>query len=164
MRRRDFLRLGGAAPLWAAASRAATTPAAKQLRFVALGDHGTGREGQKQVAAQAAVWAYRNGLDFLLSLGDKDIYFACDTSLFSDMQLIGKSGVDLAVLPIGDLFTMGPEDGLRAVKLIQPVRVLPIHYDTFDVIQQDANIWKTRVEQETGAQVAVLQPGESLAL
>jgi L-ascorbate metabolism protein UlaG (beta-lactamase superfamily) len=80
------------------------------------------------------------------------------------MKLIGEEGVDLAVLPIGDNFTMGPEDSLRAVKLIEPARVLPIHYDTFDVIQQDAMAWKTRVEQETNTKVAVLKPGESLAL
>jgi len=105
-----------------------------------------------------------NPRGFLFYIQGKKLYHACDTGLFFDMKLIGEEGVDLAVLPIGDNFTMGPEDSLRAVKLIEPARVLPIHYDTFDVIQQDAMAWKTRVEQETSAKVAVLKPGESLAL
>ena len=62
---------------------------------------------------------------------------ACDTGLFYDMKLIGEAGIDLAVLPIGDNFTMGPDDALRAVQLIEPRLVLPIHYDTFEVIKQD---------------------------
>ena len=53
-----------------------------------------------------------NPAGFLLKLADATIYFACDTALFSDMQLIGKAGIDLAVLPIGDLFTMGPADSI----------------------------------------------------
>lgn len=105
-----------------------------------------------------------NPCGFLFYIQDKKIYHACDTGLFYDMKMIGEEGIDLAVLPIGDNFTMGPEDGLRAVKLIEPGQVIPIHYDTFDVIQQDAAAWKTRVEQETGAIVAVLQPGESITL
>ena len=105
-----------------------------------------------------------NPCGFLFYIQGKKIYHACDTGLFYDMKLIGEEGVDLAVLPIGDNFTMGPDDSLRAVKLIEPARVLPIHYNTFDVIQQDAMAWKTRVEQETNTKVAVLAPGESLAL
>jgi L-ascorbate metabolism protein UlaG (beta-lactamase superfamily) len=80
------------------------------------------------------------------------------------MKLIGEEGIDLAVLPIGDNFTMGPDDALRAVKLIEPKQVLPIHYDTFDVIRQDPADWKSSVEKETGARVALLKPGESLSL
>jgi L-ascorbate metabolism protein UlaG (beta-lactamase superfamily) len=57
---------------------------------------------------------------FLLTLADGKIYFACDTALFSDMERIGAQGIDLAVLPIGDRFTMGPDDALAAVKLIKP--------------------------------------------
>ena len=105
-----------------------------------------------------------NPCGFLFYIQGKKIYHACDTGLFYDMKLIGEEGVDLAVLPIGDNFTMGPDDSLRAVKLIEPARVLPIHYNTFDIIQQDAMAWKTRVEQETNAKVAGLAPGESLVL
>ena len=96
---------------------------------------------------------------FLLSLGDKNIYFACDTSLFSDMQLIGKNGVDVAVLPIGDLFTMGPEDSLEAIRLIQPRQVLPSHYGTWPPIEQDAEAWAKLVREETDAEPIVLSPG-----
>lgn len=101
---------------------------------------------------------------FLLYLGGKKIYHACDTGLFYDMKLIGEEGIDLAILPIGDNFTMGPDDALRAVKLISPKQVVPIHYDTFEVIRQDARQWAQRVAQETGCAVAPLQPGERIAL
>lgn len=63
-----------------------------------------------------------NPCGFLLYLDGKKIYHACDTGLFGDMQLIGEEGIDLAILPIGDNFTMGPDDALRAVKLIRPNR------------------------------------------
>jgi L-ascorbate metabolism protein UlaG (beta-lactamase superfamily) len=88
------------------------------------------------------------------------IYNAADTALFSDMKLIGEDGVDLAILPIGDNFTMGPDDALKAVKFIQPKKVMPIHYNTWDLIAQDANAWAERVRQETPAQPLVPKPGE----
>ena len=104
-----------------------------------------------------------NPCGFLLTTNDgKRIYMAQDTGLFGDMKLIGEEGIDLAVLPIGDNYTMGPDDALRAVKLIQPKTVVPIHYNTFDVIKQDARAWAARVEKETSAKVVVLKPGESL--
>ena len=65
-------------------------------------------------------------------------YFACDTALFSDMKLIGAAGLDLAALPIGDNYTMGPDDALEAVRLLRPRRVVPIHVGTWPVIAQDA--------------------------
>ena len=105
-----------------------------------------------------------NPCGFLFYIQDKKIYHACDTGLFYDMKLIGEEGIDLAILPIGDNFTMGPEDCLRAVKLIEPKNVLPIHYDTFDVIKQDPEAWRSQVEKETSSQVTVLKPGESLEL
>jgi len=100
-----------------------------------------------------------NPCGFLFYVKGKKIYHACDTGLFYDMKLIGEEGIDLAILPIGDNFTMGPDDSVRAVKLIQPKQVVPIHYDTFDVIKQDPAAWKKRVEQETSARVALLKPG-----
>lgn len=104
-----------------------------------------------------------NPCGFLLTTNDgKKIYLAQDTGLFGDMKLIGEEGVDLAALPIGDNYTMGPDDALRAVKLIQPKTVVPIHYNTFDVIQQDPQAWAGRVESETGTKAVVLKPGESL--
>jgi L-ascorbate metabolism protein UlaG (beta-lactamase superfamily) len=105
-----------------------------------------------------------NPCGFLLTAEGRKIYLAADTGLFYDMKLIGEEGIDLAMLPIGDNFTMGPDDALRAVKLIQPAKVVPIHYDTFDLIKQDPNEWATRVIEETDAEANVLQPGESLTL
>jgi L-ascorbate metabolism protein UlaG (beta-lactamase superfamily) len=71
---------------------------------------------------------------FLLTLDGTRVYFACDTALFLDMKLIGSAGLDLAVLPIGDLYTMGPEDSIDAVKLLAPKRVAPCHYNTWPPI------------------------------
>lgn len=105
-----------------------------------------------------------NPCGFLLYLDGKKIYHACDTGLFYDMKLIGEEGIDLAILPIGDNFTMGPEDALRALKLIQPKKAIPIHYNTFDVIRQDPHAWAAAAEKETGIKVTVLQPGGSVEL
>jgi L-ascorbate metabolism protein UlaG (beta-lactamase superfamily) len=105
-----------------------------------------------------------NPCGFLLYIEEKKIYHACDTGLFLDMKLIGEEGIDLAILPIGDNFTMGPDDALRAVKLIEPVQVVPIHYDTFDVIKQDPQAWASRVEGETSANAKVMKPGDTLEL
>jgi len=105
-----------------------------------------------------------NPAGFLLTLEGKRIYHACDTGLFYDMKLIGEGGLDVAILPIGDNFTMGPEDALRAVKLLEPQVVIPIHYNTFDVIRQDPQAFAARVEAETAARCVVLQPGQSYQL
>ncbi len=101
---------------------------------------------------------------FLLALPKGNVYFACDTALFSDMQLIGQRGIELAVLPIGDLFTMGIEDSIAAVKLIKPRRVAPAHYNTWPPIEQDASAWAERVRQETEASPEVIQTGETITL
>lgn len=106
-----------------------------------------------------------NPAGFLLTTGEgSKIYMAGDTGLFGDMALIGEEGIDLAVLPIGDNYTMGPADALRAVKLLRPQHILPMHYSTFGVIQQDAAAWKARVEAETSAVVHLLKPGEAITL
>jgi L-ascorbate metabolism protein UlaG (beta-lactamase superfamily) len=106
-----------------------------------------------------------NPAGFLLITNDKKkVYLACDTGLFGDMRLIGEEGLDLAVLPIGDNFTMGPDDALRAVKLLQPKHVIPIHFNTWDLIAQDPDAWANRVIAETTAQAHVLKPGESFSL
>lgn len=102
---------------------------------------------------------------FLITTEDKQrIYLACDTGLFGDMRLIGDEGITLAVLPIGDFYTMGPDDALKAVKLIEPKHVVPTHYSTWDVIKQDGEAWGLRVEKETQAKAHVLKAGESLTL
>ena len=98
----------------------------------------------------------------LTTKSGKKIYIACDTGLFSDMALYGEGGLDLAVLPIGDNYTMGPDDALKAVKLLKPKHVVPCHYNTWPPIAQDADAWAARVHAETDAKVHVLKPGESL--
>jgi L-ascorbate metabolism protein UlaG (beta-lactamase superfamily) len=105
-----------------------------------------------------------NPCGFLFYLEGRKIYHACDTGLFYDMKLIGEEGIDLAILPIGDNFTMGPEDALRAVKLLAPRLVVPIHYDTFDVIKQDPHAWAILVKKETDTDVRVMKPGETIEL
>jgi len=87
------------------------------------------------------------------------IYHAGDTALFSDMQLIGDKGIDVAIVPIGDFYTMGPDDSIKAVNYLKPKFVLPMHYNTFPVLQQDAAAWADRIHKETGAEPIVLDPG-----
>lgn len=101
---------------------------------------------------------------FLISLPRANLYFACDTALFSDMKLIGAKGLDVAVLPIGDLFTMGPEDSLEAIKLLNPRRVVPSHFNTWPPINQDARAWSDRVRETTPAEPVVLKPGDSMPI
>lgn len=99
---------------------------------------------------------------FLLQALGMRIYFACDTALFSDMQLIAREELDVAVLPIGDLYTMGPEDSVEALKMIEPTKVLPTHYNTWPPIEQDADQWARLVREQTGADPIVLNVGESI--
>jgi L-ascorbate metabolism protein UlaG (beta-lactamase superfamily) len=106
-----------------------------------------------------------NPCGFLFYFNDGvKVYDAADTGLFGDMRLIGEEGIDLAILPIGDNYTMGPDDALRAVKLIQPKKVLPIHYNTWPLIAQDAAAWAVRVRQETKTEPIILKPGEWLTV
>ncbi len=102
------------------------------------------------------------GLLLTTNAGEK-IYMAGDTGLFGDMALIGEEGLVLAVIPIGDNYTMGPADALRAVKLLQPEHVIPIHYNTFDLIAQDAKAWAKDVEAQTETVVDLLKPGETFS-
>jgi L-ascorbate metabolism protein UlaG (beta-lactamase superfamily) len=102
-----------------------------------------------------------NPAGFLITFKDGTrVYDAADTGLFGDMRLIGEEGVDLALVPIGDNYTMGPDDALRAVKLIQARQVVPIHYNTWELIAQDASAWAERVRKETQTEPIVLKPGE----
>lgn len=98
----------------------------------------------------------------VVRVGGKTVYFAGDTCLFGDMSLIGEEGLDLAVLPIGDNFTMGPADAVRAAKLLNAGAVIPCHYNTFPLIQQDAEKFKMDVESTTKSRCIVMQPGESI--
>ncbi len=103
-----------------------------------------------------------NPCGFLItSKGGKKAYFACDTGLFYEMKFYGEEGLDLACLPLGDYYTMGPDDALKAVKLLEAKVVIPVHYNTFPLLAQDADAWATRVSAETKTKPLVLKPGES---
>ena len=95
---------------------------------------------------------------FLIRMGAKRFYHSGDTALLADMALL-EGQVDVAMLPIGDNYTMGPDDAARAVTMIKPKVVIPIHYDTWDVIAQDPQAFKRTVGGT--AQVEVLDPGGS---
>jgi L-ascorbate metabolism protein UlaG (beta-lactamase superfamily) len=102
---------------------------------------------------------------FLFDVEDRRIYFAADTALFYDMKLLGEERtIDVALLPVGDNYTMGPDDALRAVQLLTPSLVIPMHYNTFDVIQQDPYAFAQRVKDSTEADCVVLSPGGSVNL
>ncbi|WP_368503562.1 metal-dependent hydrolase [Alkalihalophilus sp. As8PL] len=98
----------------------------------------------------------------LLTLEGKTIYHAGDTALFSDMKLIGERNlIDLAFIPIGDNFTMGPEDASIAAEWLQAKQVVPVHYNTFPVIEQDPNEFAANLSGKKGK---VLEVGESIEL
>jgi L-ascorbate metabolism protein UlaG (beta-lactamase superfamily) len=93
---------------------------------------------------------------FLLNVDNKRIYIAGDTAVYSDMALNARYGLDLAVLPIGDNFTMGPDDALLAAKFLKAKTVIPYHYNTWPPIEQDCQTWSAQVRSETNSDVVVL--------
>ncbi|RLS28742.1 MAG: metal-dependent hydrolase [Planctomycetota bacterium] len=110
-----------------------------------------------------------NPAGWLLDVSGVRAYFAGDTALFSDMERIGRPdhlgrGLDVAVVPIGDMFTMGPDDALEAVRLLAPQVAIPTHYDTWPPIRQDAVAWARRVQEATGVDARVLRPGERVRI
>ncbi|MGM9924616.1 MAG: metal-dependent hydrolase [Bacillus sp. (in: firmicutes)] len=118
--------------------------------------HGSGMtiDGQMVYGGQPA--------GVLLTIEGKTIYHAGDTALYSDMKLIGeRHPIDLAFIPIGDNFTMGPEDAALAVEFLSPKLAVPIHYDTFPVIRKDPQDFVKLLPEGKGK---VLQPGEAIEL
>lgn len=100
----------------------------------------------------------------LLTMEGKTIYHAGDTALYSDMKLIGElNDIDLAFLPIGDNFTMGPEDALLAAEWLKAKKVVPIHYNTFPLIEQDAAAFVNAL-REKGIDGKVMAVGEEINL
>lgn len=100
----------------------------------------------------------------LIMMDGKTIYHSGDTGLFMDMQLIGEMNpVDLALLPIGDNYTMGIDDAVKAVSFLKPKMVVPMHYNTFDVIKADPNDFIKRIEL-LGVKAKALSPGETVQL
>jgi L-ascorbate metabolism protein UlaG (beta-lactamase superfamily) len=95
---------------------------------------------------------------FLITFNGKRVYHAGDTALTMDLMLL-KGQVDVALLPIGDNYTMGPDDAARAVEMIEPKVVVPIHYNTWPVIAQDPEVFREKVGDR--AVVEILAPGSS---
>ncbi len=103
-----------------------------------------------------------NPAGVLLTMDDKTFYHAGDTGLFYDMKLIGEMNqIHVAALPIGDNFTMGIDDALKATEFLQPEMVVPIHYKTFDVIDVDPEEFSSKA-QSKGFKSQVLGIGEAL--
>ena len=102
---------------------------------------------------------------FVIYIGGKVIYYAGDTALFSDMQLIGrKDTIDYAVLPIGDNYTRGLEDAALAAQWVNAGHVIPLHYDTWPIIAQEVKRYKEVTEAMTRATVCIVRPGETIEL
>ncbi len=101
---------------------------------------------------------------FIVEIGGKTIYHAGDTGLFGDMKLLGELfKIDLACLPIGDCFTMGPAHAVKAAQWLGAKKVLPIHYNTFPPIQQDAAKFAAELKA-VGIEGIALKAGQSLEL
>jgi L-ascorbate metabolism protein UlaG (beta-lactamase superfamily) len=106
---------------------------------------------------------------FVIALPGANVYVAGDTALFDEMRRIGQAtyagrqGIDLAIVPIGDRFTMGPEEALEAVTLVAPKHAAPSHYDTWPPIAQDAQVWAEQVRR-TGVLAHAPAPGGSFSL
>jgi len=111
-----------------------------------------------QVAGKGAEGYTTVPAGLLMHIDGRRIYHAGDTALIADMALL-EGQVDVALLPIGDNFTMGPEDAARAVEMIKPRVVIPIHYNTWPLIAQDPEKFREKVEPR--AEVVVLLPGDT---
>ncbi|MCQ2437142.1 MAG: metal-dependent hydrolase [Clostridia bacterium] len=98
---------------------------------------------------------------FIFEMGGKRIYHAGDTALTADMALLADENIDVALLPIGDFFTMGPKDAVKAAKMIKPALTVPMHYNTFPPIAQDPNAFAAAMSAE-GLKTAIVNPGETL--
>lgn len=102
---------------------------------------------------------------FLFFFNNTCVFHPGDTSLTIEFELIGRMNrIDIALLPIGDNFTMGPEDAIEAVRMLKPKKVVPMHYNTWELIAQDPQSFKSKVESETEAKVQVVEPGATVEI
>ncbi len=102
-----------------------------------------------------------NPCGYVIELKDLKVYHAGDTGLFLDMEVIGgQTWIDIALLPIGGTFTMDIHDAVMATKLLHPRVVIPMHYNTWDVIKVNPEEFKKQIESETNAKCVILKPGE----
>ncbi|WP_425446424.1 metal-dependent hydrolase [Dethiothermospora halolimnae] len=102
-----------------------------------------------------------NPCGFVIEIDDKKLYHAGDTGLTMDMKLLESEKIDVALMPIGGNFTMDIDDAVRAVEFVKPDVVIPMHYNTFEVIKADPKEFKNKVKD---ADVKVLGYGESMEL
>ena len=118
--------------------------------------------GLELVFTQAFHSMSSNPSGVIIFYKDKTIYHAGDTSVFGDMKLIGEMyPIDLAFLPVGGHFTMGLKEAKKAVDLLNAKKVIPIHYDTFELIKQDIN---ENLVEESNSELIILKPGEEITL
>ena len=102
---------------------------------------------------------------FILHDGDHCLYHAGDTALFGDMEkVLQRRRIDCALLPIGDRYTMGPDDAVIAARWLKAKYVIPMHYNTFPAIRQDAAAFAVAVDSKTDSRCVILQPGETFEL
>lgn len=100
---------------------------------------------------------------YVIRAENKSVYHAGDTALFGDMRLIGRHGLDVALIPIGDFYTMGPADAVEALHLLRPRVAIPMHYNSNARIQIDPNAF-AEAAKHAGHNVHVMSPRESLVL
>jgi len=116
------------------------------------------------VDGPSGVVSVGSPVGFLIHAEGKTIYFAGDTALTMEMELLGRRHqIDLALLPIGDNFTMGPIDAAEAARMLQAKLTVPMHFNTFEMIQIDP---RTFVEKAAkyGVKVEILSPGTMISL
>ena len=125
-----------------------------RLKFT-IAHHGSASPDGRYMGEPAGV---------VITMNSKKVYHSGDTGLFLDMKLIGeRDKIDVAMLPIGDNFTMGIDDAVKAVEFIDPALAIPMHYNTFPVIHADPFEFKKKVE-EIGKQVKVMSFGETITI
>ena len=118
--------------------------------------------GLELVFTQAFHSMSSNPSGVIIFYKDKTIYHAGDTSVFGDKKLIGEMyPIDLAFLPVGGHFTMGLKEAKKAINLLNAKKIIPIHYDTFELIKQDIN---ENLVEESNSELIILKPGEEITL
>ncbi|MFT5143826.1 MAG: L-ascorbate metabolism protein UlaG (beta-lactamase superfamily) [Rhodothermales bacterium] len=101
---------------------------------------------------------------YMVEVGDHYIYIAGDTSTFAEMEWLGRDyDIDVAFLPVGDTYTMGIEDAVRAARLLRPGLTVPVHYNTFAAIEVDVTRWESMM-LDAGLAPKVLMAGETLSM
>ncbi len=119
-----------------------------------------------EIVEEDEIVAGGTPVGYVVSGDEGTVYHAGDTGLSMDMKLIGELyEPDVALLPIGSRFTMGPKEAAKAVELIEPDVAIPMHYGTFPPIEQDPEEFKREVERlDVDTEVVILEPGESYEL